>query len=57
MLFSVPTVCYNDQFVRNDQGNVSYLGRFVCPTDGDEDDEQYCCGNEGYQTCCEYFDE
>ncbi|XP_060074279.1 WAS/WASL-interacting protein family member 3-like [Ylistrum balloti] len=53
----VPTACYNDRYVTNTYGNVSYLGRFVCPGDGDEDDAEYCCGEEGQQTCCSYFDD
>ncbi|XP_021370033.1 uncharacterized protein LOC110461073 [Mizuhopecten yessoensis] len=53
----VPTACYNNKYQTNEYGNVSYLGRMLCPGDGDEDDAEYCCGDEGQQTCCSYFDD
>ncbi|XP_033728644.1 uncharacterized protein LOC117317811 isoform X3 [Pecten maximus] len=53
----VPTACYNDRYRTNVYGNVSYLGRFLCPGDGDEDGDEYCCGDEGQQTCCSFFED
>ncbi|KAK3083148.1 hypothetical protein FSP39_015124, partial [Pinctada imbricata] len=52
----LPEVCYNDRYNQNEYGNVSYYGRFLCPDDYQENN-RYCCGEEGRQYCCGFWDE
>ncbi|XP_062594823.1 uncharacterized protein LOC134256191, partial [Saccostrea cucullata] len=55
---SLPEVCYNDRYDKNAWGNVSYVGRFLCPTDDSMgDDHTYCCGDVGQQYCCTFWDD
>ncbi|XP_056012358.1 uncharacterized protein LOC125681836 isoform X2 [Ostrea edulis] len=57
-LIEMPEVCYNDKYDKNSNGGVSYLGRFICPTDESMgDDHTYCCGDEGQQYCCTFWDD
>lgn len=36
---------------------VSYQGRFFCPIDENmSEDYRYCCGEEGQQNCCTFWD-
>uniref|UniRef100_K1QRL0 Uncharacterized protein n=1 Tax=Magallana gigas TaxID=29159 RepID=K1QRL0_MAGGI len=52
----VPEVCYNDKYDKAQDGNSTYLGRFLCPTDGSmRGDMCYCCGEEGQQYCCTFW--
>lgn len=58
-IVSVPEVCYNDIFDMsdNENGTVSYQGRFFCPIDENmSEDYRYCCGEEGQQNCCTFWD-
>ncbi|KAK3083032.1 hypothetical protein FSP39_012088 [Pinctada imbricata] len=53
----LPKICYNDKYVTNSYGNVSYYGRFICPQYHQGNDHNYCCGDEGLQYCCTFWDE
>ncbi|XP_062594824.1 uncharacterized protein LOC134256192, partial [Saccostrea cucullata] len=54
----LPEVCYNDKYDKNNLTNVSYVGRFICPTDDTMgNDHTYCCGEEGQQYCCTFWDD
>ncbi|XP_062594762.1 uncharacterized protein LOC134256159 [Saccostrea cucullata] len=54
----LPEVCYNDKYDKNNLTNVSYVGLFICPTDDSMgDDHTYCCGDEGQQYCCTFWDD
>lgn len=58
-IVSVPEVCYNDIYDMsdNENGTVSYQGRFFCPIDENmSEDYRYCCGEEGQQNCCTFWD-
>lgn len=56
-IVSVPEVCYNDIYDMSDNGTVSYQGRFFCPIDENmSEDYRYCCGEEGQQNCCTFWD-
>ncbi|XP_074658615.1 uncharacterized protein LOC141911525 [Tubulanus polymorphus] len=51
-----PTVCTNFKIVENITRFP--LGRFICPiSDSMSDDYTYCCGNDGEQTCCTFWDD
>lgn len=55
----LPQICYNDKYDMNnlDDAYVSYEGRFVCPTDDTMGDgESICCGQEGQQYCCNFWE-
>ncbi|KAK3082646.1 hypothetical protein FSP39_001321, partial [Pinctada imbricata] len=52
-----PKICYNDKYVTNSYGNVSYYGRFICPQYHQGNDHNYCCGDEGLQYCCTFWDD
>ncbi|KAL3854018.1 hypothetical protein ACJMK2_013302 [Sinanodonta woodiana] len=47
-----PTVCLNVVDLKNDT-----YGYFVCPMEDQSDSYEYCCGEEGEQTCCGFFDD
>lgn len=52
----LPEVCYNDKYDKAQDGNSTYLGRFLCPTDGSmRGDMCYCCGVERQQYCCTFW--
>lgn len=52
----LPRLCYNDVYDMNQWGNVSFEGRFVCPTDDTmEDGESFCCGEKYQQHCCTFW--
>lgn len=54
---AVPEVCYNDIYDMDANGTVSYQGRFFCPIDENmSEDYRYCCGEEGQQNCCTFWD-
>lgn len=54
----LPEVCYNDKYEQTQWGNSTYLGRFLCPTDESMgDDKKYCCGDEGQQYCCTFWED
>ena len=50
--FSEPTVCFNAVRPR---GGV--YGFFICPEEGQGDNMVYCCGEEGDQRCCGFWEE
>ncbi|KAJ8320326.1 hypothetical protein KUTeg_001913 [Tegillarca granosa] len=52
---SDPEICHNSQYVGN--GTIYYYGKFICPMENQPDDYSYCCGPEGRQTCCRFFDD
>lgn len=55
---AVPEVCYNDKYNMTQDGNSTYLGRFLCPTDRSmRGDKTYCCGKKGQQYCCTFWEE
>ncbi|KAK3582138.1 hypothetical protein CHS0354_017249 [Potamilus streckersoni] len=47
-----PTVCFNANNLKNDT-----YGYFVCPMEDEPDSYEYCCGEEGDQNCCGFFDD
>ena len=51
-LFSEPQICFNAVNPKN--GTYGY---FICPEAGQPDNYDYCCGEEGDQRCCGFFDE
>lgn len=54
----LPEVCYNDRYDKTHDGNSTYQGRFLCPTDrGMRGDKTYCCGNVGQQYCCTFWED
>lgn len=54
---TLPEVCYNDNYNKSANGTVSYQGRFFCPLDENmSEDYRYCCGEEGQQYCCTFWD-
>ncbi|XP_078316657.1 uncharacterized protein LOC111119296 [Crassostrea virginica] len=54
---TLPEICYNDIYDKSTDGTVSYQGRFFCPTDENmSEDYRYCCGEEGQQKCCRFWD-
>lgn len=54
---TLPEVCYNDNYNMSANGTVSYQGRFFCPLDENmSEDYRYCCGEEGQQYCCTFWD-
>ncbi|XP_048758279.1 uncharacterized protein LOC125668338 [Ostrea edulis] len=56
---TLPVVCYNDRYNMSANGTVSlsYKGRFFCPLDESmSEDYRYCCGEEGLQYCCKFWD-
>lgn len=54
---TLPEVCYNDIYDMSANDTVSYQGRFFCPTDENmSEDYRYCCGEEGQQNCCTFWD-
>ena len=52
LFLSEPQVCFNAVNPRN--GTYGY---FICPEEGQPDSYDYCCGEEGEQRCCGFFDE
>ncbi|XP_062602506.1 uncharacterized protein LOC134264223 isoform X2 [Saccostrea cucullata] len=54
---TLPEICYNDSYNMSTNGSVSYQGRFVCPLEESmSEDYRYCCGEEGKQYCCTFWD-
>nr|XP_022315025.1 uncharacterized protein LOC111119292 isoform X2 [Crassostrea virginica] len=54
---TLPEICYNDSYNMSTNGTVSYQGRFFCPIDENmSEDYRYCCGEEGQQYCCRFWD-
>lgn len=52
-------ICRNYLRYSKYNGSISgerVFGWFLCPTEKDPDDALYCCGPEGQQRCCRYWD-
>lgn len=47
-----PTICFNSVRPRN--GIFAY---FICPEYGQEDHYVYCCGDDGEENCCTFWDD
>jgi len=45
-----PTICSNDYDYRYNNGTAYHL--FICPTQNQTADYNYCCGPVTRQTCC-----